>query len=109
MSVPSLTFKHMRARPIALKLKRPVAARIGTLTDWRHRIAGLYDLGELLKGGAVRKAVGDDVHLMVDFNQGPSLGEALHRSHMIDDLGLAWIEEPIVYDNLEGTPGLPRS
>ena len=24
------------------------------------------------------------------------------RCHAIDDLGLAWIEEPIVYDNLEG-------
>jgi mandelate racemase len=51
---------------------------------------------------AVRKAVGNDVHLMVDFNQGLNLGEALHRCHMIDDLGLAWIEEPIVYDNLDG-------
>ena len=39
---------------------------------------------------------------MVDFNQGLHLGEALERCHMIDDLGLAWIEEPIVYDNLAG-------
>jgi mandelate racemase len=40
--------------------------------------------------------------LMVDFNQGLHFGEALERCHAIDDLGLAWIEEPIVYDNLEG-------
>src|SRR3989440_8479623 len=51
---------------------------------------------------AVRKAVGNDMHLMVDFNQGLDLAEALERCHAIDDLGLAWIEEPIVYDNLEG-------
>jgi mandelate racemase len=51
---------------------------------------------------AVRKAVGDDMQLMVDFNQGLHLGEALQRCHAIDDLGLAWIEEPIVYDNLDG-------
>ncbi len=51
---------------------------------------------------AVRKAVGDDIHLMVDFNQGLTLAEALQRCHMIDDQGLAWIEEPIVYDNLDG-------
>jgi mandelate racemase len=51
---------------------------------------------------AVRAAVGGDVKLMVDFNQGLSVGEALERCHAIDDLGLAWIEEPIVYDNLEG-------
>ena len=51
---------------------------------------------------AVRAAVGEDMHLMVDFNQGLHLGEALHRCHMIDDLGLAWIEEPIVYDDVDG-------
>jgi mandelate racemase len=51
---------------------------------------------------AVREAVGSEMNLMVDFNQGLHLGEALERCHAIDDLGLAWIEEPIVYDNLEG-------
>lgn len=50
----------------------------------------------------VRKAVGDDMSLMIDFNQGLNLAEALERCHMIDDHGLAWIEEPIVYDNLDG-------
>ena len=46
--------------------------------------------------------VGSEMSLMVDFNQGLQLGESLERCHAIDDLGLAWIEEPIVYDNLEG-------
>jgi mandelate racemase len=63
----------------------------------RERIAD--DLATL---DAVRKAVGEDIHLMVDFNQGLTLAEALQRCHMIDDHGLAWIEEPIVYDNLDG-------
>jgi mandelate racemase len=51
---------------------------------------------------AVREALGDDVQLMVDFNQALDFAEALRRCHMLDDLGLAWIEEPIVYDNLDG-------
>ena len=42
------------------------------------------------------------MELMADFNQGLHLGEALQRCHMIDDEGLAWIEEPIVYDNFDG-------
>jgi mandelate racemase len=46
--------------------------------------------------------------LMVDFNQGLHLGEALERCHAIDDLGLAWIEEPLVYDNLRGCAQLAR-
>ena len=51
---------------------------------------------------AVREAVGSEMNLMVDFDQGLQFGEALERCHAIDDLGLAWLEEPVVYDNLEG-------
>jgi mandelate racemase len=51
---------------------------------------------------AVRSAVGADTRLMVDYNQGLDLAEALVRCRAIDDLGLEWIEEPIVYDNLDG-------
>jgi mandelate racemase len=236
MSLERLTLKGIRARPVVLTLKRPVVARIATLTDWplilidlyteegvigrsylepyvpksmRYLIPALHDLGEMLKGRrlapiefyeaarkslhfvgyegmsiiavagidmaawdalaraagvplcvllggnigavpaynsnglwlrapaevaseaialreeggfnglklrlgrervaddlatieAVRDAVGSEMSLMVDFNQGLQFGEALERCHAIDHLGLAWIEEPIVYDNLEG-------
>ena len=51
---------------------------------------------------AVRSAVGGDMHLMVDFNQGLDQAEALERCHAIDGHGLTWIEEPVVYDDLDG-------
>ena len=51
---------------------------------------------------AVRNAIGNDMALMIDFNQGLNLADALQRCHAIDDLGLTWIEEPIVYDNFDG-------
>jgi len=236
MQFEHLTFRDLRARPVVLKLKRPVVARIATITDWplilidlyteegivgrsylepylvnsmRYLVPALSDLSDLLKGRtvapveiydaarkslhfvgyqglsmiavagldmaawdalakaadmplcvllggsvgpvksynsnglwlkepaevgaeaeelleegefsglklrlgrdrieddlaaihAVRRTAGADVQLMVDFNQGLTLAEALLRCHMIDDLGLAWIEEPIVYDNLDG-------
>jgi mandelate racemase len=236
MKLPALTFATITARPVVLKLKRPVVARIATITDWplilidlttdegivgrsylepytvktmRYLVPALHDFGEMLKGRqvspielyelaskslhfvgyqgmsmiavsgldmaawdalakaadmplcvllggsvgsvraynsnglwlkepeavaaeaielreeggfmglklrlgrerihddlstlkAVRNAVGDDIHLMVDFNQGLHLGEALKRCHLIDDFGLEWIEEPIVYDNFDG-------
>ncbi len=57
---------------------------------------------------AVREAVGPDVRLMCDFNQGLSLADALQRCHMLDDQGLDWFEEPIVYDNLAGYARLAR-
>ena len=236
MASASLTFKSIKARPVVLKLERPIIARIATITDWplilidlhteegvvgrsylepyttktmKYLIPALQDLGDLLKGRAVapvelyelgrkslhfvgyqglsmiavsgldmaawdarakaagvplcvllggslgavkaynsnglwlkepkavaaeavelrdeggfaglklrlgrdrlrddiatieavREAVGDGIELMVDFNQGLSLAEALLRCHAIDGFGLAWIEEPIVYDNLDG-------
>jgi mandelate racemase len=49
----------------------------------------------------VRDAVGDGVELMCDFNQGLNFGEALARLHGLDDAGLYWFEEPIVYDQYE--------
>ena len=236
METASLTVRELRARPVVLTLKRPVVARIATITEWpiividlfteegivghsylepyivksmRYLVPALHDLGELLKGRpvvpvefyavarkslhfvgyeglamiaasgldmaawdalakaanlplcvllggsigpvkaynsnglwlkepaavaaealeligeggfaglklrlgrdrlrddlatieAVRDAVGNDIQLMVDFNQGLDFAEALQRCHMIDGLDLAWIEEPIVYDNLDG-------
>lgn len=51
---------------------------------------------------AVRRALGDGATLMVDFNQSLNLADALERLHAIDDLGLAWIEEPLVYNDLDG-------
>ena len=57
---------------------------------------------------AVREGAGDEIKLMVDFNQGLSLGDALARCHALDDAGLYWFEEPIVYNNLSGYAQLAR-
>ena len=56
----------------------------------------------------VRDAAGADIKLMVDFNQGLSLGDALQRCHQLDDQGLYWFEEPIVYNNIAGYAQLAR-
>ena len=56
----------------------------------------------------VRKAVGDNVKIMVDYNQSLTLDEAIARCKMIDNFGLSWIEEPIVYDNLDGFSQLSK-
>lgn len=57
---------------------------------------------------AIRDAVGDDILLMTDFNQGMTFGEALQRMHALDDQGLYWFEEPIVYDNIDGCAQITR-
>jgi mandelate racemase len=52
---------------------------------------------------AVKKEIGPDITLMVDFNQGLSVAEAIRRGRMIDDEGgVYWIEEPIRADDFAG-------
>jgi mandelate racemase len=57
----------------------------------------------------VKKAIGPDIVLMVDFNQALSVADALQRGRMIDDEGgVAWIEEPIRADDFAGAARLVR-
>jgi mandelate racemase len=56
----------------------------------------------------VREVLGPNGHIMSDFNQGLSLGDALHRCHGLDDKGLYWFEEPIAYDDFAGYARLTR-
>ena len=52
---------------------------------------------------AVKRAIGDKVTLMVDFNQGLTVAEAIRRGHLIDaEGGVHWIEEPIRADDFAG-------
>jgi mandelate racemase len=51
---------------------------------------------------AVRKVVGPTVDVMVDYNQSLTVPEAMRRCHALDDENLAWIEEPVRYDDLNG-------
>jgi mandelate racemase len=69
----------------------------------RERLAS-----DLLAIEAARSGAGNEIKLMVDFNQGLSLGDALHRCHALDGEGLYWFEEPVTYNNLEGYSRLRR-
>src|SRR4029077_4975080 len=74
----------------------------GGFTGLKLRLGQVIARDDLTTITAVRASAGDAFRLMVDFNQGLDLSEALQRCHMIDDLGLDWIEEPTVYDNFDG-------
>jgi len=49
----------------------------------------------------LKDELGDQIELMVDYNQGLTFDQALERCKELDDLGLTWIEEPILADMLE--------
>lgn len=58
---------------------------------------------------AVRAAVGDGFEIMTDCNQGFSVDEAIRRAERLKELDLAWIEEPLPADDLDGHIRLTRS
>ncbi len=50
----------------------------------------------------VRQAVGAETRLMVDANQSLTTAEAIRRGRAFQDLGLAWWEEPLPADDIDG-------
>jgi mandelate racemase len=51
---------------------------------------------------AIRKAVGDGVAIMVDYNQCLAPAEAVERLRALDDEGLTWVEEPTLAHDFAG-------
>jgi L-alanine-DL-glutamate epimerase-like enolase superfamily enzyme len=58
---------------------------------------------------AVREAVGADFEIMVDANQAFTVAEAIRRARHYEDLDLAWFEEPIPAEDLNGHVRLSQS
>ncbi len=64
---------------------------------------GLSDIGEdIRRVAAVRKAVGDDITLMVDANQKWDLLKAKDAVKRLASFNLGWIEEPMHPDDISG-------
>ena len=51
---------------------------------------------------AIRKAVGENVAIMVDYNQSLTPAEAVQRMRVLDDEGLTWVEEPTLAHDYVG-------
>lgn len=57
---------------------------------------------------AMRKAVGNSVAIMVDYNQCLSPVEAVQRLRVLDDEGLTWVEEPTLAHDYAGHARVAR-
>ena len=77
---------------------RAVKLRLGYATLERD-IAAMH---------AVRKRIGGDVHLMIDYNQVLTVGDALARGRALDAENIYWMEEPIRHDDYAGAARLAR-
>ena len=77
---------------------RAVKLRLGYPT-LKEDIAALH---------AVRKRIGNEIAILVDYNQALSVAQALERGHALDQEGIYWLEEPIRHDDYAGNARLAR-
>src|SRR5205814_1228701 len=80
----------------------------GGFTALKVRVGRDSPAGDVAAVRNAREAAGDGITLVADYNQGLALGEALQRCRALDAEGLAWIEEPLRYDDLDGHARLAR-
>jgi L-alanine-DL-glutamate epimerase-like enolase superfamily enzyme len=65
-------------------------------------VAGLSDAQEIERIRLIREVVGPDIALMVDINQRWKAHEAISIGRRIEDIGLAWLEDPLAPTDYQG-------
>ena len=50
----------------------------------------------------MRAALGEDIEIMVDVNQGWTTEEAISVGRRLDEFGIGWLEEPVMADDFDG-------
>jgi len=58
---------------------------------------------------AARRRIGDDIALMVDYNQALSVTDALERGRVLDQESIYWLEEPVRHDDYTGCAALAQA
>lgn len=58
---------------------------------------------------AVRKALGDDVEIFIDANNGYYAKQAIRMARRFQEYNVGWFEEPVLADDIEGLAQIARS
>ncbi|ANH82735.1 hypothetical protein A8C56_18705 [Niabella ginsenosidivorans] len=70
---------------------------------------GMLDIEEdVARLRGVRKLVGNRAKIMVDANMGWQINEAIMRANALREIGLAWIEEPFIPEDIDAHALLGR-
>ena len=75
-------------------LANSAASQASTEVLWRRAAARAVR--------AMRSAVGLEMAIMVDYNQSLTPPEAVRRLRVLDEEGLAWVEEPVLAHDYQG-------
>lgn len=90
-------------------VENAVKARANGWAGVKIKIGKEHPQEDVERVGAVREAVGRHMQLMVDANQSMTLAEARRRARLLEPYDLAWLEEPLPADDIEGHAALARS
>ena len=74
----------------------------------KYKIGYLDVQTDLAVVRAAQKAGGDDLVVMVDYNQSLDVPEAVRRGRLLDSEGIVWIEEPTTADDFAGHAQIAR-
>ncbi len=107
--IPAYNSKGLGIMPVKALAKEAEELLEEGFAAVKLRLGRPHAADDLAALRAVKKAIGPDVTLMVDFNQGLTVGEAVKRGRMIDDEGgVTWIEEPVRADDFAGCARIAR-
>ncbi len=112
-SVPLVRFLGGETRPIPAYASYFMDGMDGAISDAEQAIEAGFKALKIKIGypsvrtdieivRAVRQVIGDEMSLMVDYNQSLSVPAAIVRAHALDEEGLHWIEEPTIADDFAG-------
>ena len=94
-------------RHVKIKVGRTTDTPVNPLTHMDAPDFATVTLAEdLRRVGAVRRAVGEDVRLMVDANNAWTKPTALAAGREFERLGVHWFEEPVATDDRAGSAEL---
>lgn len=94
---------------VELGIQRAEQARRQGFTAIKTKIGYATLQQDLEVVRALRKAIGPDAELLVDYNQGLSVPEAIKRIRALQDEGVSWVEEPTLQEDCVGHARIRQS
>ncbi|WP_213989189.1 mandelate racemase/muconate lactonizing enzyme family protein [Sodalis sp. dw_96] len=102
------TYMAQGYRAVKIKIGRNIDSLTGPLKYMPSQAFGETAAGDLMRVEAVRESIGDS-QLYVDMNAAWSAKTVIAHLSELDRLGVSWIEEPTLVDDLEGCVRIVRS
>ena len=83
----------------AAREAKELVAEHGGFAHVKLRMGREHAADEVAAYKSVRSAIGPDIPISCDLNQGLPSATALDTCRAIDGLGVAWSEDPVIYDD----------